>query len=233
MGYSAALRYLTNIVPSGLALPVVRGAWWIAGAAAGQGNGLSVIANLAEPVQLDHAVRLATPEAIFFDIGANVGLYTILMARRCRHVYAFEPLPRNLRYLARAVEINRLSNVTIVPCAVADRVALTYFEAGENCATGYVAETGAQPVLTVSCDEFMDRCGVVPSLLKIDVEGGEIVVLRGASRSLASRPHILLSTHSDALRNECLDLLRSRGYTAFQRLDDGSLPGAAEFVIGA
>ena len=66
----------SKLIPSGMVVPVLKGplhgAKWIVGAAAGEGKGLSVVLNLSEPEQLYMARRLVLPDAICFDIGANV-----------------------------------------------------------------------------------------------------------------------------------------------------------------
>jgi len=224
---------LTRLIPTGMALPIVRGPLrggiWIAGSAAGGGKGLSRIFNLVEPYQIATAKRLATPDAICFDIGANVGHYTLLFSRYAQHVYAFEPLPRNLRYLVRLVELNRLKNVTVVPWAVAGDVGVTAFQAGDNNALGHLAREGDQPVATISCDEFVRRYGVVPDLMKIDVEGAEVEVLRGAETLLrAHHPALLLSTHGDDLKQTCRELLTEFGYHKVVPLDAAAVEDAAE-----
>lgn len=63
------------------------------GAAAGEFKGLSVIANLSEPNQVAHVLRILNNRSICFDIGANVGFYTLLFAKYAKEVFAFEPLP--------------------------------------------------------------------------------------------------------------------------------------------
>jgi FkbM family methyltransferase len=166
----------SKLIPYGIAVPVLRGPLrgfkWIAGYAAGEGKGLSVVLNLAEPKQLDMARRLASADGICFDIGANVGIYTLLFARYSKHVFAFEPLPRNIWCLSRTLEVNGVGNATIIPCAVSDSTGLASFQEGENCATGRVDSRGKRPIVTVSCDDFVSSYKkFVPSLLKIDVEG--------------------------------------------------------------
>ena len=225
-----------SLVPRGIVLPIVagplKGMRWIAGAAPGVGKGLSVVVNQAEPQQMAAAAALVPDGGVCFDIGANVGLYTLLMARRAARVYAFEPLPRNVRYLAATVAANRLTNVTIVPCAVAASVGLAAFAEGADWGRGSLGAGGTQPVGTVSVDAVVERTGSAPALLKIDVEGAEMDVLTGAAALLAShRPALLLSTHSDALRAACLQRLREIGYRRIRPLNAAAEAEASEFAI--
>lgn len=120
-------RILSNLFPTGTILPILRGPLagqkWIVGAAAGNGKGLSTLFNTGEPDQFAYVEGLgfSLKSDICFDIGANVGLYSLLFAKYSRQVYAFEPLPRNLKFLYEVLRVNNIENVKIVPCAVSDR----------------------------------------------------------------------------------------------------------------
>ena len=228
---------LAKIVPTDTVFPILSGpladAKWIAGAAAGSAKGLSVIWNLAEPEQLNLGRKLVTPESICFDIGAHVGLYTLLFARYAKHVYAFEPLPRNINFLVRTLELNRVRNATIVPCAASDFTGLTAFNEGQNPAMGCLDDSGSQPVAAVALDDFVVNLKVIPSLLKIDAEGAEVQVLEGCANLIsAHKPSILLSTHGDELRSECLDMLAGNYLTVIP-LNDVTIASASEFAFVA
>ncbi len=161
-------------------------------------------------------------------------MYTLIFSRRARHVYAFEPFPRNIRYLSRMLSLNRVRNATIVPWAVADTLGLASFAEGPDCATGKISPGAGQPVVTVSLDQFVSVYGAVPSVIKIDVEGSELDVLNGARELLrARRPAILLSTHGPGLKEKCLALLKDLGYSRFTPLDGpGTPPGhEVDFAI--
>jgi FkbM family methyltransferase len=229
-------RSIARLVPTHTTLRVRRGPLkgmkWIAGAAPGQGKGLATVFNQAEPEQLAAAWSLIPAGGICFDVGANVGLYTLLMARRARRVVAFEPLPRNLRYLWSHVQINRLENVSILPSAVSDRPCLTGFDAGDDPGRGSLDDAAGQMVTTVTLDDVARRLGTAPDLVKIDVEGAELAVLRGAMEILRTkRPTLLLSTHGPAIRQQCLDLLSLMGYEPAQPLNAPSRQAASEFVV--
>lgn len=212
-----------------LAYPVMRGplkgARFILGASSGEGGGATVYFNMSEREQTSAFVAKLKQGEVFFDIGANVGYYTILGSRivgsRGR-VFAFEPVTRNLAYLHQHAVLNKASNVTIVPAACSDTVSLRIFSAGPNFATGHISdkigmETGAidseYPVPTVTVDRIAELMGVSPNVIKIDAEGAELSVLKGAQATLRSaKSKIFLSTHSDALRSTCLEYLKGLGY---------------------
>jgi FkbM family methyltransferase len=162
-------------------------------------------------------VREVQPGDIVFDIGANVGTYTLLASALCGpagKVFAFELQPENLAYLRRHIEINGLTNTSIMPIAVWDEDGTSRFEPAGDRVTSHLSPTGS---LEVDCHRIdtMVAAGTVPEpdCIKIDVEGAEAAVLRGCERLLArKRPVIFLATHGDAVAAECADLLRRSGY---------------------
>ena len=208
-----------------IAYPVVRGplqgAQFVLGSLEGKGGGATVYFNMMEPEQTAAMAASLKKGHVFFDIGANVGFYTVLGARQVGSsgkVLAFEPVARNLAYLFRHVELNKLRNVMIVSAACSDSVSLAMFTAGENNAMGHLAGDGSADnrvslVPTVSVDSVVQRTGLTPHVMKIDVEGAELAVLEGARTTLKVHgPAIFLSTHSSELRTACLDCLKGHSY---------------------
>ena len=229
-------KLLTWPIPTGMKLPILsgplRGMRWIVGAAAGEAKGLSVVLHRAEREQLELAREWTGPESVCFDVGANVGLYTLLFARYGKQVFAFEPLPRNVSYLYRAIHANRLRNATVIPWAVSETFQTASFDLGENCAVGSMADGGPQPAVCIGLDEFAETYQVEPDLIKIDVEGAEESVLRGAADLLArKKPKLLLSTHNEQAQDACLKLLREAGYQSFQKLDEPHPAPGADFAV--
>lgn len=200
----------------------LRGAKFVLGTLEGEGGGGSVYFNLVEPEQTSVFVENLADGDVFFDVGANVGYYTVLGSRlvgRKGLVVAFEPLARNLSHLYNHIDINNLQNVSIIPAACSDEISLAAFSTGPNNAMGHLIDgsnsNNGMPMLvpTVTLDAVVERLGVIPKVLKIDVEGAELSVLRGASsRILPAKPKIFLSLHSEILRTDCLEYLRKFGY---------------------
>jgi FkbM family methyltransferase len=214
-------RILASCIPDGTRVRIMRGplrgALWIAGAADGAGKGLSVVFGRSETRHVQALIPHVTSSSVCFDIGANVGFYALIFARNARSVYAFEPNPRNIRYLHEILEVNHMTNVEVMPFAMSDVEGQVMFREHEHHGQGCLDKEGTIPVTTVTCDAFCNRSGVTPDVMKIDVEGAEMAVLKGAQHVIRSRgPTILLSTHSNALREECLDFLRSNGYSTVE-----------------
>jgi FkbM family methyltransferase len=171
-----------------------------------------------ERKKIEKYFLLSLKEAkVVFDLGANVGYYSLLASRVMGidgKIFAFEPSKRNLDYLNKHLVLNHASNVTIVPAAVADSTrSMRLKEGGYGGTDSVVEEGGGYEVAAWSLDEFCNQQGIWPDVLKIDVEGAEMQVLKGAQQLLAEKkPKILLSTHSADLEKLCLELLKSRGY---------------------
>lgn len=204
----------------------LRGAKFVLGALEGEGGGSSVYFNLVEPEQTSVFVENLSEGGVFFDVGANVGYYTVLGSRLVGEkglVVAFEPVPRNLAHLYNHVALNYLENVKIIPSACSDEISLAAFSAGPNNAMGHLTnennsetETRVKNLMlvpTVTLDAVAERLAVLPNVLKIDVEGAELSVLHGAGeRVLPAKPKIFLSLHSEKLRTDCLEYLEKFGY---------------------
>jgi FkbM family methyltransferase len=213
-----------------LAYPVVRGplrgAKFVLGTLTGEGGGASVYFNMIETEQTAAFANALGDGQVLFDIGANVGYYTILGARLVGprgRVVAVEPVVRNLAHLYRHIVMNKAYNVLIVSAACSDTVSLATFSLGQNYAMGSLVDNDGERnegkkelllVPTVTVDAMVKQLRISPDVVKVDVEGAELSVLKGAQTTLCeARPRIFLSTHSEALRHACLEYLKEFGYT--------------------
>jgi FkbM family methyltransferase len=159
------------------------------------------------------------PDSILYDIGAHAGFWEVVLASKCRHVYAFEPSPRNFVRLCHNLEQNRIPNATAVPVAVSDRSARLRFL--DNGAMSHLGEQGIE-VDAIRLDEAAAQYEP-PSVIKIDIEGHAGAALAGMRRILAQfRPVLFLELHDGHEVEACHEVLDSIGYK-FMRL--GSDPG--------
>lgn len=217
---------LFKLVPSNIPFPIVRGPLrgqkWLSGAAAGEGKGLSEVLNLSEKNQAKQASDFTNSRSVCYDIGANVGFYTLLFARHAKHVYAFEPYLPNIQKLKKTLSVNKVSNATIVPVAISNKLGTLKFQIGKNNALGKLNPTGNLTVKSTSIDSFViDH--EAPSIIKIDVEGAELEALQGAEKTLKDFfPTILVSTHSEKLKEKCLEFLFLHGYVVYSIIGDDS-----------
>lgn len=174
------------------------------------------------PVFAD-ALALANlvPEgATVIDVGANIGVYSLLLGRRVGprgRVYAFEPVPATRAELARNLSLNGGGNVVPRPEAVSSACgeAIIYLGGNSSLASLLPEVRGsAVSVPTVTLDQFLarEKVGAV-ALVKVDVEGAELSVLRGMTNLLraAAPPILYLEINSDRLTdgNSSPDDIRS------------------------
>ena len=157
--------------------------------------------------------------AVFVDVGANVGLYTCTMAAHVGsrgHVFAFEPVEENLEALRRNVALNRLGNVSILPVALSDRDQHLQMYAppehrGGSSGSISAKDPGAGVPMgstnAVRLDDVFE--GSRLDAIKLDVEGHEPEVLRGAAGTLHRfRPIILCEVTFPDVLEVVLDLGR-------------------------
>jgi FkbM family methyltransferase len=155
---------------------------------------------------------------IFFDIGANAGFYSLLAAEivgPSGKVYAFEPLPENFNYLKKHIEINGYKNIFPFQAAISDKSGFAFFKKEESAAMGHLgADSGDFKVETISIDDLVESGKLpIPNSLKIDVEGAEILVLKGAINIFKNHhPSIFLATHNKELHDDCINFLKNLGY---------------------
>jgi FkbM family methyltransferase len=184
---SRLLRMPLRLMPPGRVVRIVSGelrGWkWISGSAT-HGCWLGHYESEAQAIFLAN-IR---PGDVVFDIGANVGFYTLLASKLAAHgsVVAFEPLPRNLALLERHLRLNEVCNVRVLPIAVSSQSGTARFAAAHNPAMGGLTDSGDLEVTTASLDALIANGAIPrPSFLKIDVEGAEHDVLTGAAKLLA------------------------------------------------
>jgi FkbM family methyltransferase len=149
------------------------------------------------PVQ-DTLVRVLKPGTAFWDIGAHIGFFTILASRVVGsggRVHAFEPMPLNRRRLNTTIQLNGATNVTVHAVAVgrSDGSAVLHGHQASAMWT-LVAERGEKNGIDVACrtiDTISSEIGD-PSVIKIDVEGAELDVLRGGLGTISRSSPILV-----------------------------------------
>jgi FkbM family methyltransferase len=230
--WAKAIRLPLRALPPGMVLPILtgrlRGRKWIVG------SGVHSCWIGSYELEKQRAFAQVTSlGATVLDLGANVGFYTLLAGKlvgSSGHVYAFEPVPRNLQYLRRHIALNGLTNVTVIEAAICNANGQRRFKFHKSAAMGHLSDNGQVEVNTVTLDHFVFRSGIAPNTIKIDVEGAEFSVLQGAREVLSQhRPELLLATHSRALRSQCLDLIAAHGYTV-RVIGTSDGDGADEFL---
>jgi FkbM family methyltransferase len=167
----------------------------------------------------------------FFDIGANFGLYSMLLSdeQEVLHIHAFEPLPRNAHQFGANLYLNGLDNrVTLHPCALSDRSGQLDFFIDPN-STGVSTLLPAEmrsrqeayktsiQVESRVFDEAFSLSGV-RALVKMDVEGAELMALAGMSRFLSDNSVVLQVETTPQTLDQVEAFMGQAGYRALGRL---------------
>jgi len=186
---------------------------------------------------------------VFFDIGANMGVYTLFYAATHKSkVYSFEPSFRNLDLLVRNIGLNNLNNyVSVISNPVFNKEVFDNFEQTRNIAglaeatfgreieKGEHKKTEDDPdfprfkensnkykTLSVSIDELVEKNIIEkPGLIKIDVDGNEIEVIEGAKKTIKSNGciSVLIETRADTTK-VIGKILEESGYKRKSDLDN-------------
>jgi FkbM family methyltransferase len=159
-----------------------------------------------EPETVKYLRENLKPGETFIDIGAHIGLFTVLAARlvgKTGKVITFEPTPVTLQALKSVVKMNGCSSVVTVrgEAMSEEKGTAVFYDTGDtmsvtNSLIKNETSCGEIEVPTISLDEFVMENDIAPDIIKIDVEGAELKVLRGSRRTLEiEQPKVRLSLH--------------------------------------
>lgn len=183
-----------------------------------------------EPATVEWLQQLQ-PGEVFYDVGANIGCYTLLAASRVGptgHVYAFEPHLPTMAALIRNVVQNGLTDrVTVLPMPLSLEEGYCYFGSVSTHpgSSGHQLGAGgcfATICATASLDALLDSGVIIPAhLVKIDIDGQEANVIRGMSHWLLRDDHprsLQMEMHPD-YREVALHRLTACGYACMAEVD--------------
>jgi FkbM family methyltransferase len=190
---------------------------------------------LFEPRETRLLGRLLECGDTFIDVGAHIGWFATMASRCVRergHVVACEPYPSNAAMLKVNLALNGCRNVRVVEAAASSRPG-TIALAGSGGDSGSVtalswAREGRVQVPATTLDEIVGDVSRV-ALMKVDVEGWEAHVLRGADQTLSHTERVLIEINPEALRkaessaDEVFGLLRRAGFTNITPVVQGGL----------
>ena len=160
-----------------------------------------------EPALFDFLKQTIRPGDVVLDVGAFVGIYAVLAARWSApdgRVIAFEPTPSSAALARKHLAFNGVApeRVQIVEAAVSDRAARATLHQYDAHAMPYVnslvqavdtdARAVTRDVAVVTIDDVCRELKVVPSVIRMDVQGAEIHALRGARETIRAAPHLSL-----------------------------------------
>jgi FkbM family methyltransferase len=185
------------------------------------------------------------PGAVFFDIGANIGMHTAGIGQYIRggKIFCFEPERSVHDLLRQTISINKLDKFArIIPVAVSGYSGKSLFNRDlYSTATGCLSAVSDnslahswcdQPpelfeVDVISIDDFCSNENVIPDIIKIDVEGAESLVLEGMANIIKEyMPDIIM----DGCTDKALSILKDAGYKLFSLDADDGIPFEVQHV---
>jgi FkbM family methyltransferase len=175
--------------------------------------------------------RLIGDGDTFFDIGANIGWYSINVAtaRRAAKIFAFEPIPKTYAQLNRNIQMNLLKNIATYNFGFSNRedeFPFYYYPEGSgNASSANLTERDDVEIVTCkvkTLDDFIVETGQRIDFIKCDVEGAELMVFQGGLKTIRRDLPVIFS---EILRkwsakfnynpNEIFELFRTIGYEAY------------------
>ncbi len=227
--YTAPLRWIAylgnrrynDFLPSLLVLNTKYGMFCV--------NRYNIGSLFQEVYEVDHILpKLINKDTVFVDVGAYMGFYTVWACRRVRRVVAVEPNPQALVYLKANIALNKCSNVHIVPKAASDKRGVTVLSIPRTGDKRSVLTTSSivwrhrealeVEVKTDTLDNILEEAGLdTVDVVKIDVEGAEGLVVRGAAKTLSKARAVLIEIWPENLW--ILKHLNSIGYKLTRIID--------------
>jgi len=178
-----------------------------------------------------HFLKLIKSDGLILDIGANIGIMSVLMAKklnRCQ-IIAFEPISHNIKALKRVLSHYNLNNTAVVECALGNQngnVEMVMPVEGQVKMQGLSHVVGDHNLGNSNAEKFvvpinrLDDIDIIKSsntpivAIKIDVENHEYFVLEGCKQLLAQhRPIVYVELWDNENRGKCFDLFKDLGYT--------------------
>jgi FkbM family methyltransferase len=188
-----------------------------------------------EPAVQDALARRLRPGMSFYDVGANIGFFTLLGARLvgpAGHVVAFEPLDRNRTVLEANIDLNGFDNVTVLAYATGQASREGWLNPGDPLRASLSDDPrpGDIHVEMVAIDDLVWGAGLAaPDVVKLDVEGREADALQGMLRTLGVfAPAVIAEIHGDDGGREIIQLLEQADYVVAELEDP---PGAMRHLL--
>jgi FkbM family methyltransferase len=186
--------------------------------------------------------KMIQPEETIFECGTHHGYTTILLSSWANkgQIIGFEINPTNAKIAKQNIDINHINNVVIEQKGLGNQAGKVKIFLKSNSAVtpqnllsfGWLRNLvyGLEEVEIISLDSYVEKSGIVPTFLKLDVEGYETEVLKGAKNILQKAPKLEIEIHTEILPRhntsvkEIFDLIDISRYQCWVQWDDLERP---------
>jgi FkbM family methyltransferase len=141
--------------------------------------------------------KILKPDWTVIDIGANLGYYALLEARRCKFVYAIEPVEENIKVFKESIKLNGYKNIKVYQCAIGaennyEEMTITY---KSNCGSLVKKSRNKKlikekrKVKVITLNDFCKRTKLTKiDFIRMDVEGYEVEIIKGMDKVIKLMP---------------------------------------------
>jgi len=198
----------------------------------GRTTRISILTGEFEPSTTELIKNEVDEGMIFFDIGANIGWYSLLCSKivgKTGHIYSFEPDPYLFEIIKENIVLNNLKNITVFPYAVSNKTAKEHFslndkQDGDNRLGSKAITDKIIEVQTISIDDFCNQHNVKPDFIKMDIQGSEPKAFQGMKETISknSKIKIITEVFPEAIEDvgssteEFIDSLEKSGFTILE-----------------
>jgi FkbM family methyltransferase len=184
-----------------------------------------------DPKEMNLLVKIMPANATVFDVGANIGWFTLFFAvhPRVKKVYAFEPIPYTFNYLRKHLALNQIKNAQAFNCGLGDTKEERHFywtrkETGSSSLTNLRDRLAISKIRCkiITLDQFVKHRQIHVDLIKCDVEGAELFVFSGALETIKRYKPVI---YTEMLRkwskkfgyhpDDIINMLAGQGYLCY------------------
>jgi len=180
--------------------------------------------------EMSFTKSMVKPDDVIIEVGAHHGFTTILLSNwisKEGSLIAFECSPHNVSILEKNIELNDIHNVKIIGKAVSSEDGYAHISGGSNTSIVHKTWNTSCKVEMTKLDNYYH---LKPTFLKIDAEGYEIEILKGARRIMKTKPKLAIEVHIKELKSlgqtpkDLLDLIDSNSYKIFLQSNGKTAP---------
>ncbi len=162
---------------------------------------------IREKIATKEFLKILNKEDIVFDLGANFGYFVIQEAKIVKQVIAVEPIKINYSYLKKNIKLNNLKNVDTYNIAIGNKNGNTHFYETEskNVSSAIKPKNKKYKKINLKMrkgDSFLKEIKVYPNVLRMDVEGYELEILKSIKKNLTQFNKIFIEVHNNILKDK-------------------------------